>query len=87
LLNGVSPKPLTCEGAVSVMVISVWLCAWALPSVSSATALAMWLARNVERPHHRRENGEKNAMTFFLQRNGMSADWEPGVPGRGAPFF
>jgi hypothetical protein len=46
------------------MVISLALCAWAMPAASMATALANWLARKTKRSEDRRENGEKNAMTF-----------------------
>jgi hypothetical protein len=58
------------------MVISVRLWACAAPSVSSATVLAMRLGRNLEWFWLQQENGEKSAMTFFLQRNGRSAGWE-----------
>jgi hypothetical protein len=44
--------------------------------VSSATALAIRLVRKLEWLRDRQENGEKNAMTFFLQRYGRSAGWE-----------
>jgi hypothetical protein len=49
-------------------------------AVNKAMALATWLARKAKRPADRRgrdeKNGEKNAMTFFLQRYGRSAGWE-----------
>jgi hypothetical protein len=61
------------------MVMSVRLCAESPVAVNKAMALATWVARKARRSDLRGRDekmGEKNAMTFFLQRYGRSAGSE-----------